>query len=385
MVDVANSGVLHGIAKRSGSVDSDDCELVAVVPGPAPSRSAVLVDERTGSDEECELVSITPVALGPGLHLARSLGRRRSRSARSCVAGAATGYARPPVPPPEASLSTGVWRELGVPAPKAHYYVQPWSSAARRVCCFGCEQPVLDGMLCLGFQRPWLSKPSWVHAVPRCLRVAELPPLPSSRVLFSPAVRWRERHETLCALRASMPTATEAALRRLAAWRHLPAAEQNWASVASTSRDSASIGSPGRAFDGDSLGSDARAALRTLTDAAVVAAGGVSRDRSRVSSPVSLPKRPSDNVEALISLLAPARLLVSGEARDEYCSVCYERLSRGGRPVRCLPCAHSFHDDCIIPWLLKNPVCPLDRRALCEMLVAGPKSDIDDFGMPEEG
>ncbi|XP_047336094.1 RING-H2 finger protein ATL14-like [Impatiens glandulifera] len=45
------------------------------------------------------------------------------------------------------------------------------------------------------------------------------------------------------------------------------------------------------------------------------------------------------------------------------CAVCLERY-RAGEKCRLLPgCNHSFHSQCIDPWLIKTPICPICRSS----------------------
>ena len=37
------------------------------------------------------------------------------------------------------------------------------------------------------------------------------------------------------------------------------------------------------------------------------------------------------------------------------------RRFKTSQEVRTLPCGHTFHDACILPWLSKKATCPLDR------------------------
>jgi len=45
------------------------------------------------------------------------------------------------------------------------------------------------------------------------------------------------------------------------------------------------------------------------------------------------------------------------------CSVCQDKFSVGEK-VKCLPCRHMFHKDCIEPWLKLHNACPVCRKAL---------------------
>lgn len=45
------------------------------------------------------------------------------------------------------------------------------------------------------------------------------------------------------------------------------------------------------------------------------------------------------------------------------CSICFEEV--GVLENMCkLPCKHTFHSECILPWLLKNPNCPNCRKVV---------------------
>mmetsp|Transcript_89763 Transcript_89763/g.200586 ORF Transcript_89763/g.200586 Transcript_89763/m.200586 type:complete len:134 (+) Transcript_89763:92-493(+) len=127
-----------------------------------------------------------------------------------------------------------------------------------------------------------------------------------------------------------MPVATEEALHRFLPWHYPRAMEEGW-----RAHGFASLGTPmapQRAADTAARGDDV-----------------------------------ADFQSLLMALPLPEPFLRS-EAHDELCAVCHEPLSKGERLVRRLPCTHRFHDGCIIPWLRKNPICPLDRCQLAELL-----------------
>jgi hypothetical protein len=66
----------------------------------------------------------------------------------------------------------------------------------------------------------------------------------------------------------------------------------------------------------------------------------------------------------------PSRILVLGDdllqanGRDGYpeCAICLENFQLGG-VVRTIPCFHSFHKDCIDPWLAEKASCPVCKHS----------------------
>ena len=46
------------------------------------------------------------------------------------------------------------------------------------------------------------------------------------------------------------------------------------------------------------------------------------------------------------------------------CAICKETMHQSESKVKKLPCAHTFHGDCILPWLQQNNTCPYCRHAL---------------------
>jgi hypothetical protein len=56
----------------------------------------------------------------------------------------------------------------------------------------------------------------------------------------------------------------------------------------------------------------------------------------------------------------PTRRLVED---GEQCCVCLENMLAGSE-VRCLPCLHNFHTECIDSWLAVNRSCPIDKVAI---------------------
>lgn len=52
--------------------------------------------------------------------------------------------------------------------------------------------------------------------------------------------------------------------------------------------------------------------------------------------------------------------------RDSKCAICLSEMEIGSkeRPVKVLPCRHTFHARCIIPWIDKVASCPLCKHEL---------------------
>uniref|UniRef100_A0A0D9VKI5 RING-type E3 ubiquitin transferase n=1 Tax=Leersia perrieri TaxID=77586 RepID=A0A0D9VKI5_9ORYZ len=55
--------------------------------------------------------------------------------------------------------------------------------------------------------------------------------------------------------------------------------------------------------------------------------------------------------------------VVVTEADETQCAVCKDGIDAGERARR-LPCAHLYHDGCILPWLAIRNTCPLCRHEL---------------------
>jgi hypothetical protein len=50
-----------------------------------------------------------------------------------------------------------------------------------------------------------------------------------------------------------------------------------------------------------------------------------------------------------------------GEARESgECAVCLDEYEAGDA-LRTMPCAHGFHERCIVEWLRASRLCPLCR------------------------
>uniref|UniRef100_A0ACD5Z396 Uncharacterized protein n=1 Tax=Avena sativa TaxID=4498 RepID=A0ACD5Z396_AVESA len=66
-------------------------------------------------------------------------------------------------------------------------------------------------------------------------------------------------------------------------------------------------------------------------------------------------------VEGLPTVVVPEADSARGGAAQ--CAVCKERIE-AGEGARRLPCAHVYHDGCILPWLAIRNTCPLCRHEL---------------------
>lgn len=56
-------------------------------------------------------------------------------------------------------------------------------------------------------------------------------------------------------------------------------------------------------------------------------------------------------------------VVVDAARGDTQCAVCKDGMEAGERARR-LPCAHLYHDGCILPWLAIRNTCPLCRHEL---------------------
>jgi hypothetical protein len=50
------------------------------------------------------------------------------------------------------------------------------------------------------------------------------------------------------------------------------------------------------------------------------------------------------------------------DGKPRHCPICLENYQEG-QQVRTIPCFHSFHKDCIDPWLLQRAVCPVCKHS----------------------
>lgn len=82
------------------------------------------------------------------------------------------------------------------------------------------------------------------------------------------------------------------------------------------------------------------------------AAGGGATDADGAGSFVG-----RGEVLRLVELVAPPRVAAAGD-EGELCAICQCELGggEGAALTRKLPCAHSFHSHCILPWLVRSEV-----------------------------
>ena len=94
---------------------------------------------------------------------------------------------------------------------------------------------------------------------------------------------------------------------------------------------------------------------------------------SQSALPVTRRKKPLDLIsinEEIIDLKFPVVKLEDLSEEDkkkaqDKCAICFEKLFEGGKKVRRIElCGHMFHDECFIPWLLVEEICPICRTYL---------------------
>eukprot|EP00928_Gymnodinium_smaydae_P093277 TRINITY_DN77364_c0_g1_i1.p1 TRINITY_DN77364_c0_g1~~TRINITY_DN77364_c0_g1_i1.p1 ORF type:complete len:320 (-),score=-7.97 TRINITY_DN77364_c0_g1_i1:67-987(-) len=242
---------------------------------------------------------------------------------------------------------------LGMSARTVYYYVC-YKNRLMGLRCSACAQPLSHRHtpssvsndsdyisrpdlleLCIGFKRPCLSVPCWIHASRHCIMQVGIPSVPRGRILFSPNVRAHTRNYVLSALslRSLSREALASGLSGVTPWRYTPAIVQYWAN------DGQPYGPLGTRVQDDST-----------------------HDRR------NRPQRIEDTSEMMwLGSIAPARLLATHEATEDLCcAICHDAVNVGS-VVRRLPCGHVFHDACILPWLRLHPFCPLDRQRVDEM------------------
>ena len=69
---------------------------------------------------------------------------------------------------------------------------------------------------------------------------------------------------------------------------------------------------------------------------------------------------------------APCQFATTVPAESECCVVCMEELAAkgGGDTVVRLPCSHSLHRGCIMPWFCRVATCPMCRHDMGKYLIA---------------
>ena len=71
-------------------------------------------------------------------------------------------------------------------------------------------------------------------------------------------------------------------------------------------------------------------------------------------------KEPYECDTELVKRLLPAREAVNQELGN-LCPICLDTVNFK-QSLRCLPCSHYFHVECIDEWLLIAPSCPLCKQ-----------------------
>ncbi|CAL1132348.1 unnamed protein product [Cladocopium goreaui] len=206
--------------------------------------------------------------------------------------------------------------------------------------CAECRRP-LDSLgpdvAVVEVERPWLQEACLVHAQMPCLTAAGL-------------------------LRAPMqpprPEATSSASHGVL--RSLPAPPRRVAPrlrCAVADPDARSLAQARQMATAAAL----RLVRRAASDAADAASGR--RPARRTTAPGS------QLLEAVLEVLPPARHAHREEVpKGEHCAICHGKLFKRTRKIRSLPCGHTFHDACILPWLSKRATCPLDRSDFTDLL-----------------
>ncbi|KAE8769883.1 E3 ubiquitin-protein ligase RING1-like [Hordeum vulgare] len=91
---------------------------------------------------------------------------------------------------------------------------------------------------------------------------------------------------------------------------------------------------------------------RLLGQLAQIEAGGLTR--SRETPPAS---------KAAVESMPTVAIAASHVAADCHCAVCKEPFELGAE-AREMPCAHIYHEDCILPWLQLRNSCPVCRHEM---------------------
>ena len=68
----------------------------------------------------------------------------------------------------------------------------------------------------------------------------------------------------------------------------------------------------------------------------------------------------SSSVSAASCHKAPLSNTVTDDTENKKCCICLMEYEVGDEMMR-LPCLHAFHRDCLVPWLVNNCTCPIDK------------------------
>jgi len=60
----------------------------------------------------------------------------------------------------------------------------------------------------------------------------------------------------------------------------------------------------------------------------------------------------------------------SSENKMAQCTVCMSEFEKD-QELRLLPCLHSYHKDCIDPWLYEHGTCPVCNQDVTKLLQQG--------------
>lgn len=113
------------------------------------------------------------------------------------------------------------------------------------------------------------------------------------------------------------------------------------------------------ALDGDSSSSTSRVTRVDNRNAAIDEFSSSTSDNSTVSC-----EEAAKQVRAALEALPVQNLM---EPEKDQCAICQDMML-AGESVRRLPCAHTFHADCIHKWLRIRPTCPLDNLPIDELM-----------------
>eukprot|EP00435_Cladocopium_sp_Y103_P014090 s2018_g3.t1 len=209
--------------------------------------------------------------------------------------------------------------------------------------CTECRRP-LDSLgpdvAVVEVERPWLQEPCLIHAQMPCLTSAGLLRAP----VQMPPPRPRE----------ATSSASHGVLRSL---RAPPRRVTPHLAAVATDPDARALAQARQMAVAAAL----RLVRRAANDAADAASGR--RPARRSTAPGA------QRLEALLEVLPPARHAHREDVpKGEHCAICHGKLFKRTRKIRSLPCGHTFHDACILPWLSKRATCPLDRSDFTDLL-----------------